>query len=154
MATLNEKTREIAFGCLLLALSNVAAPAQDPATVEVAGVVRDTWGRPLAGVRVERLSGAEATETDEQGAFTLALPVASTLRASRMGYVTLTYPLDPRPTLLYVHGGGWITGSKRDQGRPMLERLAGDGWVCIACNYRLAPRSVWPAQAQALTKAP
>ncbi|MCU1457634.1 MAG: carboxylesterase family protein [Actinomycetia bacterium] len=54
---------------------------------------------------------------------------------------------DARPTLLYVHGGGWITGSKRDQGRPLLERLAGDGWVCVACNYRLAPRSVFPAQA-------
>jgi acetyl esterase/lipase len=56
-------------------------------------------------------------------------------------------PKDPRPTLLYVHGGGWIVGNKRDQGRPLLERLAGDGWVCIACNYRLAPRSVFPAQA-------
>ncbi len=56
-------------------------------------------------------------------------------------------PKNARPTLLFVHGGGWIIGSKRDQGRPLLERLAGDGWVCIACNYRLAPRSVFPAQA-------
>jgi acetyl esterase/lipase len=44
------------------------------------------------------------------------------------------------PVLLQLHGGGWMTGSKRTQGRPLMNQLAGHGWVCVAPNYRLSPR--------------
>jgi acetyl esterase/lipase len=37
-------------------------------------------------------------------------------------------------------------GSKRGQAYPLLTYLAERGWVCVAINYRLAPRSVWPDQ--------
>jgi acetyl esterase/lipase len=37
-------------------------------------------------------------------------------------------------------------GSKRGQAYPLLTYLAQRGWVCVAINYRLAPRSVWPDQ--------
>ncbi|MBM3658349.1 MAG: alpha/beta hydrolase [Actinobacteria bacterium] len=50
------------------------------------------------------------------------------------------------PVLLQIHGGGWIIGSKRQQGRPLMNRMAADGWVCVAINYRLAPRDKFPAQ--------
>ena len=99
MTTLKAKTRKIAVGCLLLASSAVAVPAQDAATVAVSGVVRDTSSRPLPGVRVEGVSATEATETDARGAFALALSVTRALRASLPGYVTATYPLDPRAPL-------------------------------------------------------
>lgn len=48
------------------------------------------------------------------------------------------------PTLLQVHGGGWVIGDKRDQGRPLMLHLASRGWVCFAPNYRLSPRATWP----------
>jgi acetyl esterase/lipase len=48
------------------------------------------------------------------------------------------------PTLLQVHGGGWIIGDKREQGRPLMLHLASRGWVCFAPNYRLSPRATWP----------
>jgi acetyl esterase/lipase len=50
------------------------------------------------------------------------------------------------PVLVQVHGGAWMTGSKRGQAYPLLAYLAEQGWVCVAINYRLAPRSVWPDQ--------
>lgn len=50
------------------------------------------------------------------------------------------------PVLLQIHGGGWMTGNKDQQARPLLYHLARRGWVCIAINYRLAPKAKWPDQ--------
>jgi acetyl esterase/lipase len=48
------------------------------------------------------------------------------------------------PTLLQVHGGGWVIGDKKEQGRPLMLHLASRSWVCFAPNYRLSPRATWP----------
>ena len=50
------------------------------------------------------------------------------------------------PTLIQIHGGGWTIGNKDQQGKPIMLHFASRGWVCFAVNYRLAPRSTWPAQ--------
>ncbi len=50
------------------------------------------------------------------------------------------------PVLLQVHGGGWTIGTKDQQGIPLMRHLAAKGWVCVAINYRLAPRDAFPAQ--------
>jgi acetyl esterase/lipase len=50
------------------------------------------------------------------------------------------------PVLLQVPGGAWMTGSKRQQAYPLMSHLAELGWVCVAINYRLSPRSTWPDQ--------
>ena len=49
------------------------------------------------------------------------------------------------PVLLQVHGGGWMTGSKRHQGLPLVYHMAERGWLCVAINYRLSPRWAFPA---------
>jgi acetyl esterase/lipase len=48
------------------------------------------------------------------------------------------------PTLLYVHGGGWVIGNKNQQGLPTIHRLAARGWVCVTINYRLSPNATFP----------
>jgi acetyl esterase/lipase len=48
------------------------------------------------------------------------------------------------PTLLQVHGGAWVIGDKKEQGRPLMLHLAKQGWVCFAPNYRLSPRATFP----------
>lgn len=48
------------------------------------------------------------------------------------------------PTLVQVHGGGWVIGDKREQGRPLMLHLASRGWVCVAPNYRLSPKATFP----------
>ncbi|NPC96241.1 alpha/beta hydrolase [Nocardioides sp. zg-DK7169] len=50
------------------------------------------------------------------------------------------------PVLVQVHGGGWTIGTKDQQGLPLMHHLAAKGWVCVAVNYRLAPRDPFPAQ--------
>jgi acetyl esterase/lipase len=48
------------------------------------------------------------------------------------------------PTLLQVHGGAWIIGSKNEQGIPLMLHLASRGWVCVSIDYRLSPRATFP----------
>ncbi|MBO2454144.1 alpha/beta hydrolase [Actinomadura barringtoniae] len=45
------------------------------------------------------------------------------------------------PVLVYFHGGGYYSGRKNREARPLLNRLAGQGWVCISANYRLRPKA-------------
>jgi acetyl esterase/lipase len=53
-------------------------------------------------------------------------------------------PPSGAPVLLYIHGGAWVIGDKREQGIPMMHELAQRGWVCVAINYRLSPKATWP----------
>jgi len=48
------------------------------------------------------------------------------------------------PTLVQVHGGAWMMGSKNEQGLPLMHHLASRGWVCVSANYRLSPRATFP----------
>jgi acetyl esterase/lipase len=55
-------------------------------------------------------------------------------------------PLDGKaPVLLQVHGGAWVLGNKDQQAMPLMANMADRGWVCVSINYRLSPRSAWPA---------
>jgi acetyl esterase/lipase len=62
-------------------------------------------------------------------------------------------PGDKRPGVLQIHGGGWVFGDKREQGVPLLNHLAANGWVGINANYRLSPRAKFPAHLIDLKKA-
>lgn len=69
--------------------------------------------------------------------------------AGRRGHLDIYRPkgkdLTDAPVLLQVHGGAWMVGDKREQGRPLMAQMAAKGWVCVAINYRLAPRNPFPA---------
>jgi acetyl esterase/lipase len=53
-------------------------------------------------------------------------------------------PSDRRPVLLQVHGGAWLIGDKREQGKPLMNHLTSRGWICVAMNYRLSPQATMP----------
>ena len=57
------------------------------------------------------------------------------------------------PVVLFIHGGSWMMGDKREQGRPMLHEFVRRGWIAVVPNYRLAPRHRWPAQIEDVTRA-
>jgi acetyl esterase/lipase len=48
------------------------------------------------------------------------------------------------PVLLEIHGGGWMIGSKNQQGLPLMLRMAAEGWLCVSINYRLSPHATFP----------
>jgi acetyl esterase/lipase len=52
-----------------------------------------------------------------------------------------------------VHGGGWTIGDKSQQGLLLMNRMAARGWICVAMNYRLAPKHPFPAQIVDVKKA-
>lgn len=52
----------------------------------------------------------------------------------------------PWPMALYIHGGGWISGSKLDHfGDVDVPALREAGYAAIAVSYRLAPQYPFPA---------
>ena len=50
----------------------------------------------------------------------------------------------PRPAIVQVHGGGWIAGTRSEQGIPLLNHLARHGWVGFNIDYRLSPLATFP----------
>jgi acetyl esterase/lipase len=57
-------------------------------------------------------------------------------------------PSEPVGAVVYVHGGGWVTGT--DVLPPLIrsveQQVVGSGDVFVSLNYRLAPAFLWPAQ--------
>ncbi|MDX2378868.1 MAG: alpha/beta hydrolase [Acidimicrobiia bacterium] len=54
--------------------------------------------------------------------------------------------VEPRPVMVYIHGGGWVSGKKEQQGLPMMHALAKAGWVCIGIDYRMGKQHRFPAE--------
>jgi acetyl esterase/lipase len=52
------------------------------------------------------------------------------------------------PVLLQIHGGAWMIGAKEEQALPLMYRMAGSGWICVAANYRLSPSVGFPTHLQ------
>jgi triacylglycerol lipase len=59
-----------------------------------------------------------------------------------------------RPVLIYVHGGAFVGGNKRNAGSPFYDNImlwaVKNGFVGVNTTYRLAPASPWPAGAEDL----
>lgn len=50
------------------------------------------------------------------------------------------------PLVVYIHGGGWMSGTKQE-GRPVADALTATGEYAVASiNYRLIQDALWPAQ--------
>lgn len=49
------------------------------------------------------------------------------------------------PVVVFIHGGGWLSGRKED-GIPIARQLAAAGYAVASINYRLATEALWPAQ--------
>ena len=48
------------------------------------------------------------------------------------------------PILIHFHGGGFTSGRKSFEARPLMLHFARRGWVCISANYRLRPAATFP----------
>lgn len=54
-------------------------------------------------------------------------------------------PLETRPGVLLIHGGGFQMGDRKQLTWYGL-MLGRRGYLCVACEYRLAREALWPAQ--------
>jgi acetyl esterase/lipase len=64
--------------------------------------------------------------------------------AHRLDVLSPRTPASGAPVMVYIHGGAWVIGDKREQGKPMMFELVSRGWVCVTINYRLSPKATWP----------
>jgi len=57
----------------------------------------------------------------------------------------LRLPADPKgaPVVLWIHGGGWLAGSKEN---PPISGLTAKGYVVASMNYRYSTQAPFPAQ--------
>lgn len=59
---------------------------------------------------------------------------------------------DVLPTVVWVHGGAWISGSKENVD-PYLRILANEGYTTIGVNYTLGPEGAYPIAITQLNEA-
>ncbi len=58
----------------------------------------------------------------------------------------------PLPTVVWIHGGAWISGSKEDVA-PYLRILAAEGFAAIGVNYTRGPEGAYPLAVHQLVEA-
>lgn len=88
----------------------------------------------------------------------LALPLAAELKTdiefAKPGGVSLSLDAyvpegkGPFATVIIVHGGGWVNGTKTTYVPPLFEPLSKGGFAWFTINYRLAPAHRFPAPAE------
>lgn len=59
----------------------------------------------------------------------------------------------PRPAVIWVHGGAWLFGTRHEQGLPLLNHLAANGWVGLNIDYRLSPAATLPDHVEDVKRA-
>lgn len=58
----------------------------------------------------------------------------------------------PLPTIVWIHGGAWISGSKENVD-PYMRILAAEGYTTIALNYTIGPEGHYPTAVGQLNEA-
>jgi arylsulfatase len=86
--------------------------------------------RPALPEGVKRVANQEYSRP-ETGALLLDL------------YLPVKPPAQPLPVVLWIHGGGWKSGTKENC---PLVWLAAEGHAVVSLNYRLSWLARWPAQ--------
>lgn len=52
----------------------------------------------------------------------------------------------PTATIVHIHGGAFMMGSKGVSEQPSFEYFFNNGYICVDINYRLSSDSIWPSQ--------
>ncbi|MGH4121583.1 MAG: alpha/beta hydrolase [Clostridium sp.] len=66
--------------------------------------------------------------------------------------IAIPYGKGSFPILIYIHGGGWISGSKDGYSR-ICKSFAHEGYLTFNINYRLTPKYSYPIQIQDISDA-
>jgi acetyl esterase/lipase len=134
----------------LVLLTGAAATA----LMQVALIHRAARSRSVAGASL-RAAGVDRTPAEREWWRTALTPLPfrprSVHRARDLRYgdhrrqrLDVLWRRD-RPTggpvLVYLHGGGYFSGSKNWEARGLLHHFARRGWVCVSATYRLRPGS-------------
>ena len=84
--------------------------------------------------------------------FITNIPYVEKLDNIRLLDISVPESNDMSPIVIYVHGGGWISGNKNSYTR-ICKSFAHDGFLTFNINYRLAPKYSYPTQIQDVASA-
>jgi acetyl esterase/lipase len=59
---------------------------------------------------------------------------------------------EPLPTVVWIHGGAWISGEKSNV-RPYVRMIAAEGYTTVALDYSIAPEKTYPTAVTQLNDA-
>ncbi len=119
----------------------VFAHALGESGIDVTGFARIEWRRVLAAYPFRIPKGIERVD-DIEYAPGLHLDLYRAVNGT-----------GARPVLLYLHGGSWRGGNRRQQGRPLIHRVVESGWIAVSASYPLIPGATFPDQLIALKRA-
>jgi acetyl esterase len=75
----------------------------------------------------------------------LSIPGDGGHRMAARAYTPRHAPAGPLPTLLFIHGGGWVAGDLEAYDPTCRELCNASGCLVVAIEYRLAPEHKFPA---------
>ena len=81
-----------------------------------------------------------------------AMPYAEGSKDTTLDVFTPADEGDLRPTIVWVHGGAWISGSTANID-PYLRILAAEGYTTIGVNYSVGPEQTYPTAVTQLNEA-
>ena len=132
----------LAAACSGLAESD-ARPAPTTPSPVLSGVTPTTT-TPGESSRPGRTSTLEPNET-----VTFCEPVEGVELLMDIYYPVGHTADDEAPAIVYVHGGGWTTGTRSaGEGIRYFQSLLAEGFVIFAVDYRLSPDYLFPAHIQ------
>lgn len=82
------------------------------------------------------LSGFPRSYTD--------LPYSGGSAAQKLNIVLPNEGEGPYPVIVFIHGGGWLTGDKNHVQTQQIYRLLYAGYAVCCINYRLSDEAKWP----------
>lgn len=125
--------------------------ALDPQVEALLAQMANTPMTPLNQLRVEQARRQMATATAGLGKPQDVLAVEDTQIKVDDGHITLRIYRstdEPRPAIVYFHGGGWVLGSI-DTHDAYCRALANEAQAAVvSVEYRMAPEHVYPVAAE------
>jgi len=113
---------------------------------QVDGVVSEATGNTMSGRERPSLSGLIRAKPRLPNGVELLTNISYGPDARHE--LDLYMPQQPlnAPVVIQIHGGSWMRGKRERHARPLMHRLASEGWICAAISYRLSPAATFPDQ--------
>ncbi|MGY1581918.1 alpha/beta hydrolase [Streptomyces sp. MN13] len=105
--------------------------------------VRELGARAARELLASTPTDRPLTPLDRVGAVTV--PTRSGPLRARLYHPPGSTAGDPRPVLLYLHGGGFVLGTLDGVDEVCRAIAARSGWAVLSLEYRLAPEHPYPA---------
>ncbi|MFF2272139.1 alpha/beta hydrolase [Agromyces sp. NPDC058136] len=120
---------------VVTALGAVAASSPWPSALAIRWVFEQGAAATIAEMERHAPDGG----VDER----LDVPIEGSATGAGFDVFTPAGDDEARPTVVWVHGGAWISGRKADVA-PYLRILASEGYTAIGVDYSIAPEATYP----------